>query len=321
MKVIFMGTPEFAVPSLEAVLGAAEIAAVLTRPDAPQGRGLRVVSPAVAAVGHRYALEVLQPASLKDATLLGRLRALAPDLLVVVAFGRIVPPEVLAVAPRGGINLHPSLLPRYRGAAPIPRAIASGEAETGVTVLHMSDELDAGELILQRAVAIAPDDTTATLEARLAREGAELIVEALRLLEAGQAPRAPQDPARATYAPKLTRQEAWLRWTDSAARLADLVRAFDPWPVASTLLEGAPIRIWRAVARPGSGPELPGTVVAAGEDGLCVATGEGRLLLLEIQPPSGRRMTVAEYLRGHQVVPGTVLGGPPPESTPDGRVA
>ncbi|HLW59913.1 MAG TPA: methionyl-tRNA formyltransferase [bacterium] len=316
MKVIFMGTPEFAVPSLEAVLGAADVVAVITRPDAPQGRGLRVVSPPVAAVANRYALEVLQPASLKDATALGRLRALAPDLFVVVAFGRIVPSEVLAVARLGGINLHPSLLPRYRGAAPIPRAIASGDAETGVTVLHMSDELDAGDLILQRAVPIGPDDTTATLDPRLAREGAGLLVEALRRLEAGQAPRRPQDPARVTYAPKLTRQEAWLCWTDSAVRLANLVRAFDPWPVASVLLEGAALRIWRAVPRPGGGPDLPGTVVSVGKDGLSVATGEGRLLIMEIQPASGRRMTVPEYLRGHPIAPGTVLGGRPPESPP-----
>jgi methionyl-tRNA formyltransferase len=249
IRLIFMGTPEFAVPSLEAVLAASDVAAVVTRPDAPQGRGRRVTPPPVAAVASQYGLEVLQPGSLRAPEHLARLRELKPDLVVVVAFGRIVPPEVLALAPMGGLNLHPSVLPRYRGASPIPRAIAAGDTETGVTILHLSQELDAGDIILQRAVPIRPDDTTATLEPRLARCGAALLVEALGLLEAGRAPRRPQDPA-----------------------------------------------------------------------GLVVATGAGRLLVLEVQPPSGRRMTAAEYLRGHPIVPGTVLGAPRADA-PGGRNA
>ena len=320
MKLIFMGTPEFAVPSLEAVLAMSDVAAVVTRPDRPQGRGLRVVPPPAAAAAAQYGLEVLQPPSLKEPEFVGRLRELEPDLFVVVAFGRIVPRAVLAVAPMGGINLHPSLLPRYRGAAPIPRAIAAGDAETGVTVLHLSDELDGGDIILQRPVPIAPDDTTAILEGRLAREGAALLVEAIHLLEARQAPRRPQDASRVTFAPKLTREEALLRWTEPAATLANLVRALDPWPVAYTLLDGVPLRVWRAVSISGTGPEAPGTVVSAGKDGLAVATGAGRLLILEVQPASGRRMTAAEYLRGHPIGAGAVLGGAPSDSrAPDGR--
>jgi methionyl-tRNA formyltransferase len=308
MKVVFMGTPEFAVPSLEAVLAAGDIMAVVTRPDRPRGRGLRVVPPALGVAAAAYALPVLQPASLRDPGILARLRELEPDIFIVVAYGRIIPPAVLAVAPLGGINLHPSLLPCYRGAAPIPRAIAAGETETGVTVLHLSDELDAGDIILQRAVAIAPDDTAATLEARLATEGAGLLAESLPLLERGQAPRIPQDPSHATQAPKLTREEAAIRWVEPAVKIVNLVRALDPWPVAYTVADATVLKIYRAAALAESGPEAPGTVIRAQRDGLVVAAGTDRVLILEVQASSGRRMLTEEYLRGHRISPGTVLG-------------
>jgi methionyl-tRNA formyltransferase len=308
MKLAFMGTPEFAVPSLEAVLAVGDVVAVVTRPDKPQGRGLRVTPPPVAVVATQYALDVLQPATLRDPDFLARLRRLEPDLIVVVAYGRILPPEVLAVAPMGGINLHPSLLPRYRGAAPIPRAIAAGDTETGVTVLHMSEDLDAGDIILQRRVPIRADDTSATLEPRLAREGAALLVEALGLLESTRAPRQPQDPSRVTLAPRLTQEEALIRWNNSADTIVNLVRAFDPWPVAYTLRDGAPLKIWRAMARPIGGQGLPGTVLEAEGDRLVVVAGDGAVELLEVQPASGRRMPAADYLRGHPFPPGTVLG-------------
>lgn len=308
MKLAFLGTPEFAVPSLEAVLAVGDVVAVVTRSDKPQGRGLRVTPPPVAVVATQYALNVLQPATLRDPDFLARLRRLEPDLIAVVAYGRILPPEVLAVAPMGGINLHPSLLPRYRGAAPIPRAIAAGDTETGVTVLHMSEDLDAGDIILQRRVPIRVDDTSATLEPRLAREGAALLVEALGLLESNRAPRQPQDPSRVTLAPRLTQEEALIRWNNSAGTIANLVRAFDPWPVAYTLRDGAPLKIWRAVARPIGGPGPPGTVLEAERDRLVVVAGDGAVELLEVQPASGRRMPAADYLRGHPFPPGTVLG-------------
>lgn len=308
MKLAFLGTPEFAVPSLEAVLAVGDVVAVVTRPDKPQGRGLRMAPPPVAVVATQYALDIFQPATLRDPDFLARLRGLEPDLIVVVAYGRILPPEVLAVAPMGGINLHPSLLPLYRGAAPIPRAIAAGETETGVTVLHMSEELDAGDIILQRRVAIRADDTSATLEPRLAREGAALLVEALALLESGRAPRQPQDPSRVTFAPKLTQEEALIRWNNSAGTIVNLVRALDPWPVAYTTRDGVPLKIWRTVARPIGGAGAPGTVREAEGDKLIVFAGEGAVELLEVQPASGRRMSAADYLRGHPLPPGTVLG-------------
>lgn len=308
MKLVFMGTPEFAVPSLDALLTAGDIVAVVTRPDRPQGRGLQMTPPPVAMAASQYALTVLQPERLRDPEFLARLRTLEPDLLVVVAFGRLIPPDVLALARLGGINLHPSLLPRYRGAAPIPRAIAAGETTTGVTVLHVSEELDAGDIILQRAVPIHPDDTAAMLEGRLAEEGAGLLVEAVRLLEADRAPRTPQDPSRATFARKITPEEAWISWSDPAVKIVNQVRAFDPWPVACTSWGEVVLKIWRARALEGSGPQAPGTVVSAGREGLVVATGAGRVEILEVQPAAGRRMPAADYLRGHPLPPGTVLG-------------
>jgi len=314
VKVVFFGTPAFAVPSLDAVLAESEIAAVVTQPDRPRGRGLAVEPTPVAAAAHQYALDVRQPESLRDPVFIDALRALAPDLLVVVAYGRFLPARVLAMPRLGGINLHPSLLPRYRGAAPIPRAIEAGDRETGVTVLHLSDEMDAGALILQRPVPIAPDDTTRTLEPRLAREGASLLAEAVRLLDAGRAPGRPQDPAQATFAPKLTREEALIRWNESAVRIVNRVRAFDPWPVAHTLRDGEVLRVWRASALPQRGnvrDVVPGTVLAVpnGPDApLLVAAGDGSVAVHEVQPASGRRMSAAAYLRGRPLPAGSVLG-------------
>ncbi len=326
MRIIFFGTPEFAIPSLEAVIASGEVVAVATRPAKPRGRGLQVEEPPIAIAATQYALEVLQPPSMRDPGFLSRLRVLAPDLIVAVAFGRVIPPEVLVIPRLGGINLHPSLLPRYRGAAPIPRAIAAGDTETGVTVLYIIEELDAGDVILQQAVPILPDDTAETLQVRLAGEGATLLAEAIRLLDAGQAPRHPQDASRVTLAPKLSREEGLIRWGDSAVRIANLVRALIPWPVAYTLREGEPLKIWRATAGsdvPGAPSPArsralaetaatPGTVLHAGAvEGvpLVVAAGEGVVLVHEIQPASGRRMSAAAYVRGHSLAHGTVLGG------------
>ena len=312
MKILFFGTPEFAVPSLDAVLAVGEVVAVVTRADKPRGRGLQVEPPAVARAANEYALEVLQPASLRDPAFLARITAPAPDIGVLVAYGRLVPPEVLAIPPHGIVNVHPSLLPRYRGAAPVARAIAAGETETGVTILYLSEELDAGDVILQRTVPIAPDDTTGTLTARLAEEGAALLAEVLRLIEAGRAPRLRQDPALATWAPKLTREDAEIDWRGSAASIVNLVRACDPWPGASTVARGEELKIWRARAAEAPGGTVPaGTVRAVpARDGdpLEVAAGRGTVRLYEVQPPGGRRMSAAAYVRGHRLRAGDALG-------------
>ena len=320
MKIVFFGTPEFAAPSLDAALAVGEVVAVVTRADKPRGRGLHVEPPPVARVANEYALEVLQPASLRDPAFLATLRGLAPDIGVLVAYGRMVPPEVLAIPPRGIVNVHPSLLPRYRGAAPIARAIAAGDTETGVTILYLSEELDAGDVILQKTVPIAPDDTTRTLTARLAEEGAALLAEALRLIEDGRAPRLAQDSARATWAPRLTREEGQIDWRRPAAAIVNLVRACDPWPGAFTCLWGDEIKIWRATAAPPAGGAAPpGAVLAVPHDDrspIVVAAGEGLAHVHEVQPAAGRRMSAAAYARGHALEPGDVLGtaAPPPAS-------
>jgi methionyl-tRNA formyltransferase len=326
VKIVFFGTPEFAVPSLDAVLAVGEVAAVVTRANKPRGRGLRVEPPPVARAANEYALDVLQPASLRDPAFLARLRALAPDVGVLVAYGRLVPPEVLAIPPHGIVNVHPSLLPRYRGAAPVPRAIAAGDTETGVTILYLSEELDAGDIILQKTVPIGPEDTTRTLTARLAGEGAALLAEALRLIEAGRAPRMPQDHARATWAPRLVREEGRIDWRRPAAAVVDLVRACDPWPGAFTFLKGHELKIWRATAVQGDagsgtiaagGPAAPGTVLRVPADDptpLAVAAGEGVVHVHEVQPAAGRRMSAAAYARGRALAPGVALGGAAPRA-------
>jgi methionyl-tRNA formyltransferase len=331
MKIVFFGTPGFAVPSLDAVLAAGEVVAVVTRADRPRGRGLHVEPPAVARAANEYALEVLQPETLRDPSFAPRLRELAPDIGVLVAYGRLVPPEVLAVPPRGIVNVHPSLLPRYRGAAPVARAIAAGDTETGVTILYLSEELDAGDIILQRRVPVAPDDTTRTLTARLAEDGAALLTEALGLIEAGRAPRRPQDPSQATWAPRLTREDAAIDWRRPASAIVNLVRACDPWPVAFTSLRdraGAPqeLRIWRAGASPGEGNlrAAPGTVPSLPADDrapLVVAAGEGTVLILEVQPAAGRRMSAGAYSRGHALETGAVLGAGGPPAPGPGRAS
>ena len=193
------------------------------------------------------------------------------------------------------------------------RAIAAGETETGVTVFHLSNELDAGDIILQRTVPILPDDTAGTLEARLAGEGAPLLAEALAILEHGGAPRIPQDPSRATLAAKLAREEAAIRWAEPAGKIVNLVRALDPWPVANTTADGVVLKIYRAAVLAESGTEPPGTVLRVQKDGMVVAAGAGRVLIMEVQPPSGRRMRAEEYLRGHRIPPGTVLGAGAPQ--------
>jgi methionyl-tRNA formyltransferase len=251
-------------------------------------------------------LRLLQPESLRATAIQAEMSALRPDLLVVAAYGRIVPPAVLTTARMGGINLHPSLLPAYRGAAPIQRAIADGATTTGVSVIYLSDEMDAGDVILQRPVAIGPDETAGELEARLADLGAQMLVEAATLIARGTAPRIPQDHSRATYSGKISKADGRLDWSRPARELVNLVRAMNPWPCAFTTWEGSVVRVWRA--RPGSGNGMPGRVLSVDEEGIVVAAGEGAVVLLEIQPEGRRRMSSGEFLRGHALRAGAVLG-------------
>jgi methionyl-tRNA formyltransferase len=317
LRVIFLGTPEFAVPSLRAVRATSDVLAVVTQPDRPKGRGRQVSAPPVAALARADGPRVLQPQKLRDPQVVQTLAGLRPDVIVTVAYGKIIPPEILRIPPLGCINLHPSLLPKYRGAAPIQRAILDGETDTGVTIMYQSDELDAGDIILQQRVPIGPDDTAQTLEHRLAEVGAEALVEALRLIAAGRAPRRSQEHARATYVGKLSKDDGRIDWTRPASYIARQIRAMDPWPSAYTWHGGKLLKIWRGEVvpadreHPDSAQVPPGTVIAVRRgEGVVVATGDGALLLRDVQPEGRKRMRADDYARGARLEAGEQLGPP-----------
>lgn len=307
LRAVFLGTPEFAVPSLVALQGEVALLAVITQPDRPKGRGRQVTPPPVAVKAHELRLSVVQPLRLKDPAVLAQLSDLRPDIVVTVAYGKIIPPAVLKLPPLGCINLHPSLLPKYRGASPIQAAIAAGEGHTGVTIMYQTDELDAGDIVLQHAVPIDPDDTAATLETKLAQIGADALVEAVRLISRGDAPRRPQDPAQATYVGKLTKEDGRIDWQRPAEALARFIRAMDPWPSAYTRHGGKLLKIWKGTAVEAAGQ--PGTVVEIRRgEGFVVAAGSGALLAREVQPEGARRMSADDYVRGHRLQVGERLG-------------
>jgi methionyl-tRNA formyltransferase len=297
VRVVFFGTPAFAVPSLEALLGEGfDVAAVVTRPDRPRGRSRRAAAPSpVKAAATAEGLPVLQPEQPNTPEFAAQLRALAPDIGVVVAYGHILKPELLHVPRRGMVNVHPSLLPELRGPAPIEWAILNGLATTGVTIMQMDEGLDSGPILHQIPHEIAPEITGGELAEHLAELGALALVETLALLEQdGLEPR-PQDPARASYAPKLTRETARIRWSEPAERVARVIRAFDPKPGAWTLLDGREIKLFGARVVEGRG--APGEVLAAGEH-LVVAAGSGAVAVAEVQPAGKAAMEAAAWLRG-----------------------
>lgn len=299
---MFAGTPDFAVPGLHACLDAgAEVVAVYTQPDRPAGRGRRLAPSPVKQAALAAGLAVEQPESLRDPAAQARLAACAPDLMVVIAYGLILPRKVLAIPRLGCWNVHASLLPRWRGAAPIQRAILAGDAETGVCLMQMQAGLDTGPVLLARRTPIAPDDTGGSLHDRLAALGADVLREGLERMARGEPPAAtPQDAAGATYAHKLDKAEARLDFSLPAAELERKVRAFDPWPVAEAELAGERVRVWAASAGdrgPGTGDRTrPGTIAAASKDGIDIACGEGVLRILKLQRAGGRIISAADYL-------------------------
>ena len=309
MRVLFYGTPAFALPTLHALLARHRVVAVVTQPDRPAGRGQRVEGSPVKAVALEQGIPVLQPDRLRDPGWPDRLAEHAPEVAVVVAFGQILPEAVLRVPPRGSINVHASLLPRYRGAAPIAWAIVRGERETGITTFQMDAGMDTGPILLQRATAIGPEDTAGELGARLATLGAEVLLETLDRLDT-LAPE-PQDAGAATPAPRLRKEDGLLDWTQSAASLVARVRGLNPWPGAATAGPGGRLVLWRARAIAGRGE--PGTLALA--DGrLVVGTGVGLLEPLEVQPENRRPMSWNAYLRGARLGPGASLGATVPRA-------
>jgi methionyl-tRNA formyltransferase len=309
MRIVFMGTPDFAVPSLDALLRSDEsVVGVVTQPDRPKGRGQTLAASPVKLVCLREKLPLLQPAKMKDPAFLETLRNWQPDLIVVTAFGRILPPVILAIPPRGCVNVHASLLPKYRGAGPIQWAIINGERETGVTTMLMDEGMDTGPILLQEMIAIAPEDTAGTLSMKLADLGGRLLVETLRRLKDGTLQPRPQDNARATSAPLLKKEDGLIDWKLNAEAIVNRIRGMSPWPGAYTYANDDRLTIWKARSLDRREKALPGAVVEIEKDAILVATGHGLLAIGEIQPANKRRMTVAQYLAGHPLSPGVMLG-------------
>lgn len=306
-----MGTPAFAVPSFEALLSdGQEIAAAVAQPDRPRGRGLGSAAPPVAEVARRAGVRLLQPERVRDPAFIETVSAIAPELIVVVAFGQILPRSLLDVPPLGCINLHASLLPKYRGAAPIQWALLRGEKITGVTTMYMNEQMDAGDILLTREVPILPDETAGALSDRLSRLGPALLVETIHGLAAGTVTGRAQDAALATLAPRLQKDDGRIRWAEGAGEILNRIRAVTPWPGAFTTLGKRHLIVWSAGPVEGeSAGAAPGTVLRADARGIVVAAGDGgAVALLELQMAGKRRLGASEFLRGTRVEAGALLG-------------
>jgi methionyl-tRNA formyltransferase len=306
LRVVFFGSPPFAVPTLAAVLAAHDVVAVVTQPDKPAGRGQSVVAPAVKVAALAAGIPVLQPRSARTPELALELSRLAPDVAVVVAYGKILPQAVLDVPRDGCLNVHASLLPRYRGAAPIQWALLRGEARTGVTIMRLDAGMDTGPMLLRREVDIGPEDTSGTLHDRLGVLGAELMNEALARLHDGTLVDVPQDAEQATHAPMLTKDVGRLDWTRTDREIQHQIRAVDPWPGGSTQLGEDVLKVFRPHLTPGSG--APGEVLGVDREGLIVACGTGAVALGELQLPGKKRMPAQALAQGRPIPPGTRLG-------------
>ena len=306
MRIVFMGTPDFAVPSLQALIDAGhEVCAAYTQPDKPQGRKQVLTPPPVKVLAQQYGIPVYQPATLKDAAEQERLRALAPEAIIVVAYGKLLPKAVLDIPPRGCINVHGSLLPRWRGAAPIQWAVIAGDKTAGVTTMRMAEGLDTGDMLLKYETPIGARETAGELFDRLAQAGAALLVETLDRLD--DITPVPQEDSQSCYAHMLDKEMAVIDWAKSAHEIDCLIRGLNPWPVALTTLDGARLKVY--AAQPVSGAGRPGEVLESDpKKGFVIACGADALRLDEVQLVGGKRMKSADFLRGHAVPRGTILG-------------
>lgn len=322
LRIVFFGTPEFAVPSLQALVGSPHpVVGVVTQPDRPRGRGQHVTDGPVKQLAAAQAIPVLQPARLKDDAFLAALRAWQPDLGVVAAYGKILPEAVLGIPVLGLVNVHASLLPRHRGAAPIHRAVMAGDTLTGVSIMRVVQALDAGAVFATAERPIGPDDTSAEVEHDLARMGARLLVEVIDEIAAGRASETPQDSASATYAPRLQKDEGPIDWRRPARALHDQVRGLQPWPLAWTALAGRRILVLRTRVADdtAAGVAGPGTIIAITRDALRVQAGTGTIDLIAVQPEGRRVMPARDFAAGHRITPGMVFDPAPAPGAPDGR--
>ena len=308
MRVVFMGTPDFSVPTLQALIDSPyEVVGVFTQPDRPKGRGGKVQMSPVKELAIKYDIPVFQPLKMRlDG--LEPLRELKPDICVTAAFGQILSQDVLDVPPMGTVNVHASLLPRHRGAAPIQWAILSGDETAGVTTMYSDKGIDTGDMLLKRETPILPEDTAGTLSDKLSQMGAELLIETLRQIEAGTCPREKQDEAQATYDPKIEKEMGLIPFDEGTQQCLNRVRAMSPWPCAYAQLAEGVLKVWRAQAAEGAANAIPGTVLKADrKQGLIVATADGAMELCEIQAPNAKRMDAKAFLLGHAIEEGKLL--------------
>ncbi|MBA2653682.1 MAG: methionyl-tRNA formyltransferase [Gammaproteobacteria bacterium] len=317
LKVVFAGTPEFALPTLQALLASHEICSVYTKPDSPSGRGLKLTFSPVKqfVIDNCPSIPILQPVNLKDADTQKQLSEFHADVMIVIAYGLILPPAVLSLFKYGCINVHASLLPKWRGAAPIHRAILAGDYETGTTIMQINEGLDTGDILHRRKYQIRSRDTTKDVHDSLAKLGAEALIETLALLENAQLSPIIQDNNLATYAAKIAKEEAAIDWNTSVTYIDRQIRAFNPWPIAHTYLGAHLLKIWAAEVLANSATDYPnGTIIAASEQGIDVVAAEGIIRLLRVQIPGGKPMSVASFLnsRSNLIIPGTTRLGLPP---------
>jgi methionyl-tRNA formyltransferase len=309
LKIVFFGTPDFAVPTLRRLLESREqVVAVVSQPDRPRGRGQHVIATPTKAAALEHGVPVMQPERIRDDQFVRAIAGLAPDLGVVAAYGKLLPESLLQIPRLGMINVHASLLPRWRGAAPVHRAVIAGDTETGVTIMRVVKELDAGAMFTTVTRAIDPDETSVDVERALAELGADLLVDVARAMAEGRAVDTPQDAAAATYASKITKEEGAIDWALPAERIHNLVRGLQPWPLVSARFAGGRVLIHKTARLSAVSPDAPGTIVRADGDRLEIVAGDGRVLgILMLQPEGRRAMTAREFLAGRQVIPGTKI--------------
>jgi methionyl-tRNA formyltransferase len=307
LRTVFMGTPDFALQTLQGLIDAGcSMVGVYTQPDRPKGRGKQLAEPPVKELARRCGIPVYQPDKLRRSETVAELATLAPDLIVVVAYGQILPKSVLDIPAHGCINVHASLLPKYRGAAPINKAIINGETETGITTMFMDVGLDTGDMLVKKSITIGPEETAGQLHDRLAALGRLAMEETLRQLCAGTLQREPQDDTQSSYAPMMKKEDGRIDWSRPATAVHNQVRGLDPWPGAYTHLDGALLKLARTTPENGGGAP-PGTVIAADRDGVRVACGSGTLLVRELQLAGRKRLVAAEFLRGCPLGPGVIF--------------